>query len=150
MRPLIKKSDLDPDLLSSYRPVTNLRLLTKVNERVIFEQTNLYLKSNDLMNKYQSAYHCPQSCSVMYIGLDLSAAFDIIDHHFLFEILAEKTGLQPVVLLFIQNYCSIRLQQVILNGFLSGYVKFKTGEQQGSVLCFFVYFYMLPLEDKLK
>ena len=43
------------------------------------------------------------SLSVMYIGLDLSAAFDIIDHQFLFEILAKMIGLQSVVLLFIKK-----------------------------------------------
>ena len=46
--------------------------------------------------------------SVIYIGLDLSAAFDIIDYQFLFEILAKKIGLQLVVLLFIKNYLSHR------------------------------------------
>ena len=60
------------------------------------------------MSKYQSAFHCSHSTetallkvfndllcyledsrSVMYIGLDFSAAFDIIDHQFLFEITAK-------------------------------------------------------------
>ena len=57
---------------------------------------------------------------MMYIGLDLSAACDIIDNQFLHEILAKRIGLQPVVLLFIKNYLSNRSQHVILNGCLSG------------------------------
>ena len=153
VRPLIKKSNLDPELLSIYRPVTNLRFLSKVIERVAFEQLDFYLQSNNLMSKYQSAYRCSHSTetallevfndllcyldeshAVMYIGLDFSAAFDIIDHHFLFEILAKKIGLQSVVLLFIENYLSHRSQQVIINGCLSGDVKVKTGVLQGSVL----------------
>ena len=36
------------ELLSSYRPVTNLRFMSKANERVVFEQINLYLESNNL------------------------------------------------------------------------------------------------------
>ena len=90
VRPLIKKSNIDPELLSSYRSVTNLRFLSKVIERVAFEQIN-YLESNNLMSKYQSAFRCSHSTetallkvfndllcyldesrAVMYIGLDLS------------------------------------------------------------------------------
>ena len=152
VRPLIKKSSLDPDLLS-YRLVTNLRVLSKVIERVVFEQINFYLESNNLMSKYQSAFRCSHSTemallkvlndhlcyldesrSVMYIGVDLSAAFDIIDHQFLSEILAKRIGLQSVVLLFIKNYLSHRSQQIIINRCLSGDVKVKTGVPQGSVL----------------
>ena len=170
VRPLKKKSNPDPELLSIYRPVTNLRFLSKVIERVVFEQLDFYLESNNLMSKYQSAYRCSHSTetvllkvfndllcyldeshAVMYIGLDLSAAFDIIDHHFLFERLAKKIGLQSVVLLFIENYLSHRSQQVIINGCLSGDVKVKTGVLQGSVLVPLLFScYMLPLEDKLK
>ena len=92
-----------------------------------------------------------ESHSVMYIGLDLSAAFDIIDHQFLFEIIAKRIGLQSVVLLFIKNYLSHRSQQVIINGCLSGDVKVKTGVPQGQVLGPLLFAcYMIPLEDKLK
>ena len=122
------------------------------------------------MSKYQSAYRCSHSTetallkvfndllcyldeshSVMYIGLDLSAAFDIIDHQFLFEILAKRIGLQSVVLLFNKNYLSHRSQQVIIKRCLSGDVKVNTGVPQGSVLGPLLFScYMLPLEDKLK
>ena len=100
VRQLITNSNLDPELLSSYCSVTNLRFLSKVVERVVFEQINLYLETNDLQSRYQSAFRClnstemallkvfidllcylAESRSVMYIGLDLSAAFDIIDYH---------------------------------------------------------------------
>ena len=52
---------------------------------------------------------------MMYIRLDLSAAFDIIDHQFLFELLAKNIDLQSVVLLFIMNYLSHRTKHVIVN-----------------------------------
>ena len=38
LRPLIKKFNLDPELLSSYRPVTNLRFLSKFVERVVWSK----------------------------------------------------------------------------------------------------------------
>ena len=92
-----------------------------------------------------------ESRSAIYIGLDLSAAFDIIDHQFLIEILAKGIGLLSVVLLFFKNFLSNRSQQVIINGYLSGDDKVKTGVPQGSVQGLLLFScYILPLEDKLK
>ena len=55
-----KNSNLDPEL-SSYHPVTNLRFMSEVVERVVFEQINLYLESNNLRCRYQSAFRCLHS-----------------------------------------------------------------------------------------
>ena len=121
------------------------------------------------MNKYQRFFRCSHSTqtaslnvfidllcyldasrSVMYIGLDLSAAFDNNNHQFLFEILAKSIGLQSVVLLSIKNYLLNRSQQVIINGCLSGDVNVKTAVPQVSVLGPLLFScYMLPLENKL-
>ena len=170
MRPLIKKSNLDPELLSSYHPRANLILMSKFFWKSCFEQINLYLESNNLRSKYQSAFRCSHSTepallkvftdllcyldelrSVMYIGLDLTEAFDIIDHRFLFEILAKRIGLWSVVLMFIKNYLSIRSPQVIIKWCFSSDVNVKTGVPQGSVLGPLRFsFCLLPLEDKLK
>ena len=70
---------------------------------------------------------------MMYIGLDLFAAFDIIDHQFSIETLAKRIGLQYIVLLFIENL-SNRSQQVLINVCRSVVVQVKTGVPQGSVL----------------
>ena len=51
VKPLIKKSKLDPELLWSYRHVTNLRFLSNFVERVVFEQVNFYLEYNNLRSK---------------------------------------------------------------------------------------------------
>ena len=61
VRPLIKKSNLDPELLSSYRTVTNLRFMSKIVERVVFEQFYLNVESKNLRSKYQSAFRCSHS-----------------------------------------------------------------------------------------
>ena len=45
MRPLIQKSNFDPELLSCYHPVT--RFLSKGVERVVLEEINFYLESNN-------------------------------------------------------------------------------------------------------
>ena len=88
----------------------NLRFMLKVVERIVFEQIICIWTLINLRSKYQSAFRCSHSMetallkvfneilcyldesrSVMYVGLDLSAAFDI-DHQFLFEILSKKIG----------------------------------------------------------
>ena len=77
------------------------------------------------MSKYQSAFRCSHSTetalfkvfygplcyvdesrSVMYIGLDSSAAFGNIDHQFIFEISVKRIGLQSVVLMSIKKKLS--------------------------------------------
>ena len=74
-----------------------------------------------------------KSLSVMYIELDLSAVFDIIDHQF-FYILANGVVFQSLVLIFIKNYLFPGSQQVITNRCLSGDVKVKHGVQERSFL----------------
>ena len=54
--PLLKKKDSDPDLLSNYRPVSNLPFISKVIERVVAHQLVTHLESNNLLDPRQSAY----------------------------------------------------------------------------------------------
>ena len=100
-----------------------------VAELLAFNGNALLKVFNDLL------CYLDESRSVMYVELDLSTAFDFIDHQFLFEILANKNDLQTVVLLFIENYLSHRSQQLIINECLSGDVKIKRGVPQGWFLC---------------
>ena len=67
VRPLIKKSNLDPEMLSSYRLVKNLRFMSKVVERVVFEQISLYLESIILNSKYHSAFRCSHSMETVLL-----------------------------------------------------------------------------------
>ena len=53
--PLLKKSNLDASLPMSYRPVSNLNFLSKLLEKVIKTQLQVYLDDSDTMPKNQSA-----------------------------------------------------------------------------------------------
>ena len=54
--PLLKKSTLDPTVLSNFRPVSGLPFISKILEKVVFRQINTYLESNMLLEPHQSAY----------------------------------------------------------------------------------------------
>ena len=119
----MKKPNLDSELMSAYRSVANLRFMSKVVEKVVFELINLYLETNNNTSKYQSSFpavrcshstktvllklfkdplcYLDESRSVKYIGLHLSATFEVNDHQFLFEKKKKWIGLQSIVLLFI-------------------------------------------------
>ena len=109
--PLLKKPNLDRNLLKNYRPVSNLSFLSKLIEKVVAKQLNNYIDSEGLSNVNQSAYrrlHSTETAllkiqndiaasldsgkAVALTLLDLSAAFDTIDHDILFNSLRDWFG----------------------------------------------------------
>ena len=99
IRSLLKKTGLDSDILKNYRPVSNLTFISKVIEKVISGRLNEQLINNSLFDPLQSAYRNKHSTetalikvqndilsaldagsSAIFLMLDLSAAFDTIDH----------------------------------------------------------------------
>ena len=55
VKPLIKKSNLDPEVLSNYRTVSNLPYLSKILERAVADQLQARLDANNFHVKFQSA-----------------------------------------------------------------------------------------------
>ena len=99
VRPLLKKPSLDIEVLKNYRPVSNLPFISKVLEKVVATRLDRHLESNILHDSRQSAYRSGHStetallrvhhdiaaaldnnCHAVLVMLDLSAAFDVIDH----------------------------------------------------------------------
>ena len=56
IRPLLKKTGLDRDILKNYRPVSNLTYISKVIEKVISGRLNEHLINNSLFDPLQSSY----------------------------------------------------------------------------------------------
>jgi len=67
--PLLKKSTLDNEQLSNYRPISNLSLIFKIIERVVKSRLTDHLFSHNLLNPHQSACrrHHSTETSLLYI-----------------------------------------------------------------------------------
>jgi hypothetical protein len=150
--PLLKKSSLDCNISKNYRPVSNLSFISKILEKVVASQLNQHLTRNDLHEPFQSAYRKAHSTEtallkvqndviravgerkiVLLVMLDLSAAFDTVDHECLLATL-EHLGVCAVALQWFRSYLSIRSQMVSIKGTLSESRNLSCGVPQGSVL----------------
>ena len=66
VKPLLKKSTLDPNDLKNYRPVSNLSFLSKVLEKVVLAQVFSHLNSQNLISNSQSAYHLVTALKLLF------------------------------------------------------------------------------------
>ena len=87
----------------------------------------------------------------MLVLLDLSAAFDTIDHDNLFCILEKYVGICGKALKLIKSYFSNRTQRVQIDDVLSDFANIICGVPQGSVLGPLTFcLYLLPMSAILK
>ena len=165
--PLLKKSTLDPECLSNYRPVSNLTFLSKTLERVIAQRLQQHMSSNNLYEPMQSAYRSKHSVETatlrvhndiltaldqglvgILVMLDLSAAFDTVDHDVLISRLESLVGVTGKALLWFRSYLENRTQSVSISSVSSPCALLKCGVPQGSVLGPILFtVYTLPIGD---
>ena len=165
--PLIKKPNADAEDLCNFRPISNLKFISKVVERAAASQLQDYMTENDLYGKMQSAYrksHSTESAllrvhndilravdqrtDVVLVLLDLSAAFDTVDHRILLTRLSERYGIGGNALNWFRSYLSERKQSVTIDGKTSVVHDVDCGVPQGSVCGPFIFtLYTAPLED---
>jgi hypothetical protein len=168
--PLIKKANLDPDILKNYRPVSNLSYLSKLIERVVAVRLNSHFVLNKLLDKFQSAYrkYCSTESALLRVQsdivqcldnrsmvalalLDLSAAFDTLEHSLLLQRLEIRFGVVQDALKWIGSYLSQRTQKVLIGEVRSDPTLLAQGVPQGSVLGPLLFIiYVTPLADIAK
>ena len=145
--------------------MANLPFLSKVNEKIIAAQLHQNMSKNNLLDKMQSAYKCGHSTEtallrvqndllqsidkgkcVFLILLDLSAAFDTVDHNILLTFLKDYVGLAGSVWSMFQTYLTGRTQCVTVDNILSNLTEPAFRVPQGSVLGPLIFCtYTLPL-----
>ena len=126
---------MDASRLKSYRPVSNLPFLSKLLERAVHSQLQAFLDANSAMPAHQSAYRKHHSTETALINifddllkatdsgqmsalclLDLTAAFDTVDHELLLARLERTFGVRGRVLTWRKSYLTGRTYCVIYAG----------------------------------
>ena len=153
IKPLLKKPGLDIANLSNYRPVSNLPFLSKIIERVVVARLKEHMSEHNLCEGMQSAYKAGHSTEtalvrvkndiltcmdknqcVLLVLLDLSAAFDTVNHSKLLRVLQHRIGLGGTALMWFESYLRERTQAVAIRDSTAPSVELQRGVPQGSVL----------------
>ena len=138
VKPLLKKPTLDYEVLKNFRPISNLTFLTKLIEKVIAERLVSHMQDNGMVEKFQSAYKANHSTETallrvyndmlfsidqrgggILVLLDLSSAFDTIDHAMLFNLWQDIFGISGSALDLLKSYLDGRTQCVQIDDFQS-------------------------------
>ena len=133
--------------------MSNLKFLSKLVEKSVFAQLNNYLTVNGLHERLQSAHKAHHSTetalltitndillsldrrdNVFLLLLDLSAAFDTVNHSLLLSRLKKSFGITGTVLQWFYSYLSARSQCFEINDTKSSVRDLTVGVRQGSVL----------------
>ena len=148
--PLHKKESLFEK--KNYRPVAILSPLSKILERIVFEQVYSYFSRNRIFHPNVHGYRQNRSTLTALLQLydrwvhaaakgqvsgavllDLSAAFDLVPPEILLKKL-EVYGLQTDFTAWIQSYLTDRHQSVWIDHTMSGFLPCEVGVPQGSNL----------------
>ena len=111
LSPILKKSDADFEQFQNFRPISNLKEVSKLLEKAVVIQLTDHVMGHHLDETFQSAYknfHSTETAlvrvqndilcaidnneSVILLLLDLSAAFDTVDHSILLSRLRNRFG----------------------------------------------------------
>jgi len=150
--PLLKKPDLDPTDAKSYRPISNLSLLSKLVERLVARQIIEYLTEYRLLPKLQSAYRANHSTetALLKVPADIhttggrqrwSGCPHVVGpvggfwYGWPFNSLASSTGIQSYIQSWFASRLDGRTQHVRCGSSNSHPAVVKFGVLQGSVLC---------------
>ena len=148
--PLFKADDRD--VFTNYRPVSILPSFSKFIERIIYNRFLEYFNKYSILSDKQYGFRKNHSTSLALVDLydkistaidqkeiavgiflDLSKAFDTVNHSILFDKL-KYYGIRGLALDWVKSYFSNRVQFVQFNDCFSASKNISCGVPQGSIL----------------
>lgn len=177
IKPLHKKGTRDD--INNYRPIALLPCFSKIFEKVIYNRLSSFLELNNIINKNQFGFQKEKNTSLaifkmlkqvgeeinlkkpgIALFLDLSKAFDCVDHSILLRKL-EHVGIRGQAQKLIESYLQNRTQSTVLDAYnktsktieqtKSKFESISLGVPQGSILgplLFLIYINDLPQVTK--
>ena len=153
VRPLLKKANLNLDDMKNHRPISNLSFISKLTEKVVFARLHEHIALNGLAEKMQCTYRqhhniktaltcvsndillpLDQGKAVVMVLLDLSTAFDTVDHATILSRLEHAFSIKGNALQWFRSYLNNIMQYTIISDASSPGIKLTCGVPQGSVL----------------
>jgi len=168
--PLVKKPGLDEDDPSNLRPISNLNTISKLLEKLAWARIRPSVIENENFSSLQSGFRPAHSTETALVkvmndalvaadskqvtpllSLDISAAFDALDHQKLLLRAETDFGISGSVLQWLSSYLSNRQSYVGLGTFKSSLTLCTSGVPQGSVLGPFLFsMFVSPIGKLIK
>ena len=150
VNPVFKKDN--PHEISNYRPISILPSISKVLEKIIYKRLYKFLDTFNFLNSNQYGFRKSHSTDLALVQLydkitdaiankehvigvfmDLSKAFDTLDHQILLQKLYSY-GIRGVALSWFKSYLTNRQQYVVYDDVSSTFLPIRCGVPQGSLL----------------
>ena len=146
--PILKKRGSDINVLTNYRPISNITFVAKITERFVAQQLQHFMDENGIYGVYQSAYrpHHSAETALLRIHNDVAQAIDsrrgvllvLLDLNSAFDTILLRRlrgyGLCGDVHAWLTSYLHNRTNVVRVKSSLSEVNNITTGVPQGSVL----------------
>lgn len=164
--PFFKKAGLDSNDMNSFHPISKLPFISKILDKILYAQLNdfwwrttFWIDSiqglepakvqSQLFWGFLMIFYVVLILEVMlffWLLLDLTTAFDTVDHKILIDCLRDQVGIQGLALEWFSSYLKDRTFSVSLWNYSSFVSPLMCGVPQGSILGPVLFFlFMLPL-----